>query len=45
LGWLKRRILFLIVLTCLPLLILSLLAGQVIVGTVRISFIYDLSHW
>ena len=42
LGWLKRRILFLIVLTWLPLLILCLLSGQAIGGTAQISFLYDL---
>ncbi|WP_026603385.1 hypothetical protein [Methylomonas sp. 11b] len=42
LGWLKRRILFLVLLTWLPLLMLSLLSGQAIGGEVRVSFLYDL---
>lgn len=42
LGWLKRRILFLILLTWLPLLMLSLLSGQATGGGVRVSFLYDL---
>lgn len=42
LGWLKRRIVFLIALTWLPLLLLSLLSGHAIGGTVRIAFLYDL---
>ncbi|MCQ8102580.1 hypothetical protein NP590_00575 [Methylomonas sp. SURF-2] len=42
LGWLKRRILFLILLTWLPLLILSLLSGQATGSGVRVSFLYDL---
>lgn len=41
LGWLKRRILFFVLLTWLPLLILSLLSGQAIAGAVRVSFLYD----
>ena len=42
LGWLKRRILCFILITRLPLLLLSLLSGQAIGGTVRIFFLYDL---
>jgi hypothetical protein len=42
LGWLKRRIWFLVLLTWLPPLMLSLLSGQALGGTVRISFLYDL---
>lgn len=42
LGWLKRRISFLILLTWLPLLMLSLVSGQAIGGEVRVSFLYDL---
>ena len=42
LGWLKRRIGFLIVLTWLPLLVFSLQSGQAIGAAVRVSFLYDI---
>ena len=42
LGWLKRRILFMVLLTWLPLLMLSLVYGQALGGAVRVSFLYDL---
>jgi hypothetical protein len=42
LGWLKRRIIALSMLTWLPLLLLTTLSGQVLDGGLKISFLYDL---
>jgi hypothetical protein len=42
LGWLKRRIIFLVLITWFPLLVLSALSGQAWGGIVHIPFLYDL---
>jgi len=42
LGWLKRRITILLMLTWLPLLVLTLLSGQALDGGLKIPFLYDL---
>ncbi|MGZ5055450.1 MAG: hypothetical protein ACXWAT_10990, partial [Methylobacter sp.] len=42
LGWLKRRIIILSMLTWLPLLLLTLLSGQALDGGLKIPFLYDL---
>lgn len=41
LGWLKRRIIFFVLLTWLPLLLLSALSGQALDG-VQVPFLYDI---
>jgi hypothetical protein len=42
LGWLKRRVITLSVLTWLPLLLLTTLSGQLLDGGLKIPFLYDL---
>jgi hypothetical protein len=42
LGWLKRRIIFFVLLTWVPLLLLSALSGQAMSGGVHIPFLHDL---
>ncbi|MGZ5044731.1 MAG: hypothetical protein ACXV8P_08065 [Methylobacter sp.] len=42
LGWLKRRIIVLSMLTWLPLLLLTMLSGQALDGGLKIPFLYDL---
>lgn len=42
LGWLKRRIMFFIVITWLPLLLLTTVSGQALSGSLQIPFLHDL---
>jgi hypothetical protein len=42
LDWLKRRIIFFVLLTWLPLLLLSAISGQLLEGSVKVPFLYDL---
>ena len=42
LDWLKRRIIFFVLLTWLPLLLLSAASGQLLEGSVKVPFLYDL---
>jgi hypothetical protein len=42
LGWLKRRVIVLSILTWLPLLLLTMLSGQALDGGLKIPFLYDL---
>lgn len=42
LDWLKRRIIFFVLLTWLPLLLFSATSGQLVEGKVNVPFLYDL---
>jgi hypothetical protein len=42
LDWLKRRIIFFVLLTWLPLLLLSVVSGHLLDGNINVPFLYDL---